>query len=76
MTTAPKQKDHVRTQLRIPKHLHSALTQAAELNGRSLNAEVIARLQSDPVLSRLDDIKRQNSELKDIARRILDNVIR
>jgi hypothetical protein len=74
MTKDRKQEDHVRTQLRIPRLLHNGLTEAAERNGRSLNAEILARLQVDPLLEGIEDLKRQNLELKDIARKILDNV--
>lgn len=74
MTTDSKPAPLVRTQLRIPKQLHNTLTDAAARNGRSLNAEILARLQVSPVLDGIEEIKRQNTELKDIARRILDSV--
>ncbi len=38
--------DHQRITLRIPPGLHARLMAEAERNGRSLNAEVIARLEA------------------------------
>jgi hypothetical protein len=74
MTTDSKPAALVRTQLRIPKQLHNTLTDAAARNGRSLNAEILSRLQVSPVLDGIEELKRQNTELRDIARRILDSV--
>ncbi|WP_421862501.1 Arc family DNA-binding protein [Marinobacter adhaerens] len=39
-----KQDDFYRTQIRIPADLHRALKEATEESGRSLNAEIVARL--------------------------------
>lgn len=39
-----KQDDFFRTQIRIPADLHRALKEATEESGRSLNAEIVARL--------------------------------
>lgn len=41
MTTGDVQK----TALRLPKPLHERILAAAEINGRSMNAEIVARLQ-------------------------------
>jgi hypothetical protein len=69
-----KQKDHVRSQLRIPVELHAKLTAAAERNGRSLNAEILARLEPDPIVATLEVLKQDNAELKFLAREILQNL--
>lgn len=63
----PKQQSHIKTAVRIPMGLHGELTAAAEKNGHSLNAEMISRLSASP----LDDVKRQNEELKMMLRQVL-----
>lgn len=40
-----KQDDFFRTQIRIPTGIHLALKEAAEESGRSMNAEIVARLE-------------------------------
>jgi hypothetical protein len=40
------QDDYIKTALRLPRELHSRLLESAEGKGRSLNAELIDRLQS------------------------------
>lgn len=66
----PKQQDFVKTALRIPAALHDKLKEAAEQNCHSLNAEMLARLSTHP----LEDIKRQNDELKRLVREVLNHV--
>lgn len=66
----PKQKNYVKTAIRLPTALHEALVTAAEQNGHSLNAEMISRLNVAP----LDDIKRQNEELKMMLRQVLGHL--
>lgn len=55
------QKDHVKTAVRLPPELNEEVKLAAARNGRSMNAEIIARLQespSDAILAELDELKR------------------
>jgi hypothetical protein len=66
----PKQKNHIKTALRLPTALHQELTAAAERNGHSLNAEMLSRLSASP----LDDIKQQNEELKMMVRQVLGHL--
>lgn len=40
-----KQDDFFRTQIRIPAEIHRALKDATEDSGRSMNAEIVARLE-------------------------------
>lgn len=63
----PKQKNFIKTALRIPKALHESLIAAAENNGHSLNDEMLARLNT----SQLDEITKQHEELKMMLRQIL-----
>lgn len=64
------QKDHVKTAVRLPPELNEEVKSAAFRNGRSMNAEIIARLQAsqlDSVLARLDKIERMVQALIDRA---------
>lgn len=63
----PKQQDFIKTALRIPAFLHDELKHAAERNCHSMNDEMLARLNTKP----LDEIKRQNEELKTMLRQVL-----
>lgn len=58
----------VKTALRLPPGLHQELHQAAELNIRSLNAEIVARLQ----VNRLDELDRKIDEVRLMLRQLLD----
>lgn len=66
----PKQQNHVKTALRIPKELHQSLLDAADHNGHSLNDEMLARLNT----TLLDEITKQNAELKLMLRQILTHL--
>lgn len=74
MTTPPArksaQKDYIHSAVRLPPDLNEAIKQAAELNGRSMNAEIIARLQAAPSEIILSEI----AELKALVRKILDQM--
>lgn len=39
------QDDYIKTALRLPRELHKRVQDLADANGRSMNAEIIARLQ-------------------------------
>jgi predicted HicB family RNase H-like nuclease len=45
MVKKPTLKSEVRTQIRLPAKLHAALVKAAQQNRRSLNAEMLVRLE-------------------------------
>lgn len=49
------QDDYIKTALRLPRDLHAQLHLAAEKAGRSLNAELIARLEGSIFRSMDDD---------------------
>lgn len=58
------QDDFIKTALRLPRGLHTTLQAAAESSGKSMNAEIIARLQSNPeavaattILAKLNDLE-------------------
>lgn len=64
MTKSPikrvSQKDYVHSAVRFPPALRDEIRDAAERNGRSFNAEVLARLQdrpSDAVMAELREMK-------------------
>lgn len=64
MTNPPKQsadKKQFNTALRLPPELAGEIKEAAERHGRSMNAEIIARLQKSPleaISERLDRMER------------------
>lgn len=64
------QKDYVQSAVRLPRTLRQELKDAAAKNGRTMNAEILYRLQASP----LDDLKRQNEELKKMIREVLDRL--
>lgn len=68
-----KQDDYIKTALRLPRELHTELTGAADREGRSLNSEIIARLQrsfseteSGAVSSTLGNPQVEKSNLDDL----------
>lgn len=67
-----KQEALTRTTLRLPGSLYAELQAAAEHNGRSLNAEVIARLQAASVSGQFEKLSRENAEIKALVRELLD----
>jgi phage terminase small subunit len=75
MTIAKKQNTiRIKTALRIPEELHAEIKKAADLNERSINAEILARLTQTPVLASLETLKEENSEIKALAKEILRTV--
>lgn len=74
MTKSPEkkvlQKDYVQSAVRFPPELRDQLHAAAEANGRSFNAEVLARLQASPSEQILSEI----AELKAMLRKVLDQL--
>lgn len=45
MATLTNQDEYIKTALRLPRALHTAVQEAAESAGRSMNAEIIRRLE-------------------------------
>jgi transposase len=70
----PSQQNYVQTALRLPPDLHLELQDAAEKNGRSMNAEIVARLRGIPILEHLDKLSRDVAEIKALDRQILSIV--
>ncbi len=66
------QKLYVQSAVRFPPKLHQELHDAAKRNGRSMNAEVIARLDSTPIQTKLEEIIDGNNELKALIKQIID----
>lgn len=75
MTIGKKQKTlRIKTALRIPEELHAEIKQAAELNERSINAEILARLSQASIHESLETLQAENSEIKALAKEILRTV--
>lgn len=66
----PKQTSYVKTAIRMPPSLHEALKEAAKQNDRSLNDEMLARLNTRP----FEEMRRQNEELKMMLREVLTHL--
>jgi hypothetical protein len=64
------QKDYVQSAVRFPPALRDRLHEEAKANGRSFNAEIIARLQASPSEQILSEI----AELKSMLRKVLDQM--
>lgn len=50
--------DHFRSQFRLPNDLYERLRESAEREGRSLNAEIVARLEASFGPSLQDELRR------------------
>jgi predicted HicB family RNase H-like nuclease len=66
------QEDYKRLTTRYPPDLYAELQASAKRNGRSVNAEVVARVQID----RLAAIERELGELRKLVRQVLEQVQR
>ena len=62
------QVDYIQTAVRMPHSLRAEIQATAEKKGRSMNAEIIARLQS----SQLDTVLAELADLKRMVRTLLD----
>lgn len=58
----------------MPSDLRLELKDSAEKNGRSMNAELIARLQLAPLSARLDKLEAEMRDIKAMVKQILDAV--
>lgn len=68
----PRKEEQTTTALRLPKSLHEELKRAADENFRSLNDEMVSRLDT----TLLKEITRQNDELKMMLREVLTHLRR
>jgi hypothetical protein len=68
------QDNYIRTALRLPRDLHQRVQEDAERNGRTMNAEIIARLASDYAGVTLPDIARQNEKTHSMIQQIIDAI--
>jgi putative aminopeptidase FrvX len=68
------QKNYIKTALRLPPHLHKELLDAADKNGRSLNAEILSRLGTIATQATLEELSRQTAEIRSMTREILETV--
>lgn len=60
----------VQSAIRFPPELRDRLKAAADANGRSFNAEVISRLEGNP----LDEVRAELAEVKALVRKVLDQM--
>lgn len=64
------QSGYLKSSLKLPPDLHAEVVESAAMHGRSMNAEIIARLQT----RQFDELKQQIAELKAMIRQVLDRV--
>lgn len=69
---ASPQDEYHRTALRLPKDLHRQVRLAAEASGRTMNAELLARIAGADEVATNKELVRQNAELKAMLREVLD----
>lgn len=62
----------VRSQLRIPADLHAKIVEAADSSGRSMNAEILHRLEATFSL-KLDQAETELLELRSSAKAMKDD---
>lgn len=71
MTTP--QDDFIKTALRLPRELHAEIKSSADFHGRSMNAEIIARLSAFPAgPATLEQLAAQNRRTQDMVQMIID----
>lgn len=58
--------------VRVPADLHETMVRAAKYNGRSLQAEMIARFQAAIVDDQMSKLTREVAEVKALVRELLD----
>ncbi len=72
MTRPPAKKNpqpnYIKSAIRLPPELHAEVSAAAEHNGRSLNAEIIARLRD----SKTTDVLADLAELKQLVQKLIE----
>jgi plasmid stability protein len=65
------QDDFIKTAIRLPRDLHADILESAAHHGRSMNAEMLARLSSQAGAT-LDDIARQNVRTQEMVQTIIE----
>lgn len=72
MTKPPAKKhdqsEYIKSALRLPPDLHAKVSADADRNVRSMNAEIIARLQVDQLAAIVSEL----AEMKAMIRKLLD----
>lgn len=71
MAQLAPQDDYMKTALRLPRDVHARIQEAATAAGRSMNAEMVARLQEsfaprEPVTVRINLVAGEETKMKDI----------
>ena len=75
------QDEYIKTALRLPRSLHARVQESAEATGKSMNAELIARLESsfnatpDSTLEvKIDHLSAQNDQLQYMLDAVLSQI--
>jgi len=71
MKKPTKVADYTRKSLRIPDDLYAEIVAAAEGNARTINAEIVARLQERSDADKFGKLSREIADIKSIELEIL-----
>jgi hypothetical protein len=71
---ASPQDNYIRTALRLPRDLHAKVHESAREQGRTLNAELIARIAGAEEVLSFKELRRENAELRAMVREVLDSL--
>jgi Arc-like DNA binding domain len=72
MAQINEQSDYQKTALRIPKELHTKIIEAAKANNRTMNAEIIDRLEKSLSSQPIDKVYMTTQQIKDIIKIVSD----
>jgi hypothetical protein len=61
-----------RPTIRISVELYDAIAESAKYHGRTFNAEVTARLQAAYVADQFERLSRENAEIKQLLKELID----
>jgi predicted HicB family RNase H-like nuclease len=70
----PNKPKRIETTLRLPPELHDELVTAGAKAGRSANEEIIHRCKAHAQAVALDEIVRQNAELRRMVQVLIDRL--
>lgn len=68
------QDDIIKTAIRLPRDLHADIISSAAYHGRTMNAEMIARLSNQQHATTLADIANQNIRTQEMIQVIIDSL--
>lgn len=71
---AAPESEYIKTSLRMPPQLRDDVIAAAKRNGRTMNAEILARVTDAEDRATFKQLVRQNEELRRLMTEMLDRI--